>query len=187
MKKERSHWDPPRAGYGDGAGCAGSQLFIAAHYYRHCQPRPPVSLDPGVNGDHGGAGGAQVGPGGLCTRETMFPPSITLRSNNIPYINILQTTRSHLTREGESTFYIGYNVLLDSMNVLSELLLMTILWRVLDRRAYLMSFNWREINHHYLLLHDILRGEGRCSNYIGSLAGPVSPLPRFVSGAYSRT
>ena len=40
--------------------------------------------------------------------------------------------------------------------------LMTILCRVLDRAGYLMSFNWREINHHYLLLHDILRGgEGR--------------------------
>ena len=36
---------------------------------------------------------------------------------------------------------------------------MTILCRLADS-AYLMSFNWREINHHYLLLHDILRGEG---------------------------
>ena len=35
----------------------------------------------------------------------MFPPSITLSSNNIPYINILQTAQSHLTREGELTFY----------------------------------------------------------------------------------
>ena len=35
---------------------------------------------------------------------------------------------------------------------------MTILCR-LAHSAYLMSFNWREINHHYLLLQDILRGE----------------------------
>ena len=33
----------------------------------------------------------------------------------------------------------------------------TILCRV--EGGYLMSFNWREINHHYLLLQDILRGE----------------------------
>ena len=80
------------------------QLIITA-IVSPCQP--PVSLDPGVNRDHGGARGGRVRLGGLCTREAVFPPSITLRSNNIPYINILQTTRSHLTREGELTFYIG--------------------------------------------------------------------------------
>ena len=41
-----------------------------------------------------------------------------------------------------------------------------------------MSFNRREINHRYLLLHDICEARAdAASNYIGSLALPVSPLP----------
>ena len=42
---------------------------------------------------------------GLCTRDTVFPPSITLRSNNIPYINILQTAKhSYLPHGGRINF-----------------------------------------------------------------------------------
>ena len=63
MKKERSHRDPPRAGYtgedgpGAGPGCSVQgrnyllQLIITAIVSL-------VSLDPGVNCDHGGARGA---------------------------------------------------------------------------------------------------------------------------------
>ena len=65
------------------------------------------------------------GTRGLCTRDTVFPSSITLRSNNIPYINILQTAKHSYLPHGGRINFLSDKVLdiIEIMNVLSELMI----------------------------------------------------------------